>query len=79
MKDTEALTIARVFVNEYVYRFVVPDSVRTDQGRNFNEDPHHCIAPAVRWPCGEVLLRMMVSEDEQGWDLILPTLFLAYS
>ena len=35
LKDTEALTIARVFVNEFVCRFGVPDSVHTDQGKNF--------------------------------------------
>ena len=35
MKDTEALTIARVFVNEFVCRFGVPDSIHTDQGKNF--------------------------------------------
>ena len=34
MKDTEALTIAKVFVNEFVCRFGVPDSLHTDQGRN---------------------------------------------
>ena len=35
LKDTEALTIAKVFVNEFVCRFGVPDSLHTDQGRNF--------------------------------------------
>ena len=35
LKDTEALTIARVFVNNFVCRFGVPDSVHTDQGKNF--------------------------------------------
>ena len=34
MKDTEALTIAKVFVNEFVCRLGVPDSLHTDQGRN---------------------------------------------
>ena len=31
----EALTVARVFVNEYVCRYCVPVQLRTDQGRNF--------------------------------------------
>ena len=35
MKDMEAATIARLLVNEVICRFGVPDSVHTDQGRNF--------------------------------------------
>lgn len=33
LKDMEALTIANVFVNEFVCRFGVPDYLHTDQGR----------------------------------------------
>ena len=32
LKDSEALTIAKVFVNEFVCRFGVLDSLHTDQG-----------------------------------------------
>lgn len=35
MKDMEALTIARLLVNEVICRFGVPDSIHADQGRNF--------------------------------------------
>ena len=35
MKDMEATTIARLLVNEVICRFGVPDSIHTDQGRNF--------------------------------------------
>ena len=35
LKDTEPLTIAKVFVNEFVCRFGVPDSLHAGQGRNF--------------------------------------------
>lgn len=35
MKDMEAATIARLLVNEEICRFGLPDSVHTDQGRNF--------------------------------------------
>ena len=35
LKDTEAVTVARVFVNEFICRFGVPDSLHTDQGKNF--------------------------------------------
>ena len=33
--NQEALTIARVFVNEYVCRYGVPVQLHTNQGRNF--------------------------------------------
>ena len=33
--NQEALTVARVFVNEYVCRYDVPVQLHTDQGRNF--------------------------------------------
>ena len=33
--NQEALTVARVFVNEYVCRYGVPVQLHTDQGRNF--------------------------------------------
>ena len=35
LPDQESITIARVFVNEFVSRFGVPRIVHTDQGRNF--------------------------------------------
>lgn len=35
MKDMEAVTVARLLVNEVICRFGVPDSVHTDQGKNF--------------------------------------------
>ena len=38
MKDTEALPVARVFVNEFVCRFGVLDSVHTDQGKNLEAE-----------------------------------------
>ena len=33
--NQEALTVARVFVNEYVCRYGVPVQLHTDEGRNF--------------------------------------------
>ena len=33
LKDTEAVTVARV--NEFICRFGAPDSLHTDQGKNF--------------------------------------------
>ena len=35
LKDTDAVTVARVFVNEFICRFGVPDSFNTVQGKNF--------------------------------------------
>ena len=35
IKDMEAVTIARCLVNEVICRFGVPDSLHTDQGKNF--------------------------------------------
>ena len=98
LKDTEAVTVARVFVNEYICRFGVPDSLHIDQGKNFE-------AKIIKEICASLdikntritayhpqsdglverfnrtllgMLSMMVKEDEQGWDLLLPPLLLAY-
>ena len=35
MKDMVAITIARFLVNKVICHFGVPDSIHTDQGRNF--------------------------------------------
>ena len=35
LPDIEALSIAKVLVNEFICRFGVPDSIHTDQGKNF--------------------------------------------
>ena len=35
LPDMEALSIAKVLVNEFICRFGVPDSIHTDQGKNF--------------------------------------------
>ena len=98
LKDTEALTIARVFVNEFVCRFGVPDSVHTDQGKNFEAKiikeictlldikktrttAYHPESDGLVERFNRTLLSMLsmaVREDEQGWDLLLPTLLLAY-
>ena len=36
MQNMEAVTVARIFVNEFVSRFGAPDSLHTDQGKNFD-------------------------------------------
>jgi transposase InsO family protein len=36
IQNMEAATVARMFVNEFVARFGAPDSLHTDQGRNFD-------------------------------------------
>ena len=35
LKDMEAVSVVRVLVNDFVCRFGVPESLHTDQGRNF--------------------------------------------
>ena len=35
MRDMEATTVARLLVNEFFCRFGLPDTLHTDQGRNF--------------------------------------------
>ena len=35
MPDSEATTVARILVNEFICRFGVPEQLHTDQGRNF--------------------------------------------
>ena len=35
MPNMEAITVARIFVNEFTCRFGVPEQLHTDQGRNF--------------------------------------------
>ena len=35
MPDSEATTVARLLVNEFICRFGVPEQLHTDQGRNF--------------------------------------------
>ena len=35
MRDMEAITVARLLVNEFFCRFGLPDTLHTDQGRNF--------------------------------------------
>ena len=34
-KWKESITVARIFVNEFICRFGVPEQLHTDQGRNF--------------------------------------------
>ena len=38
MKDMEATTIAKIFVDQFVCRFGVPEYLHTDQGRNFESN-----------------------------------------
>ena len=35
MPNMEAITVARIFVNEFICWFGVPEQLHTDQGRNF--------------------------------------------
>ena len=35
LRNMEASSVARVFVNDFVCRFGVPETLHTDQGRNF--------------------------------------------
>ena len=35
MPNMEAITVARIFVNEFICRFGAPEQLHTDQGRNF--------------------------------------------
>ena len=35
MPNMEAITVARIFVNEFICRFGIPEQLHTDQGRNF--------------------------------------------
>ena len=35
MPNMEAITVARIFVNEFICRFGVPERLHTDQGKNF--------------------------------------------
>ena len=61
MKDMEAQTVACILVNEFICRMGVPDTIHTDQGRNFEsnlikelpdagnkEDKNHPIPSPVR-------------------------------
>ena len=63
LKNMEASSVARVFVNDFVCRFGVPESLHTDQGRNFEsalikeicqllgvrKNTNNPIPPTVRW------------------------------
>ena len=35
MKDMNALTVAQIFVHEFIFHMGIPDVIHTDQGRNF--------------------------------------------
>ena len=35
MPNMEAITVARIFVNEFICQFGAPEQLHTDQGRNF--------------------------------------------
>ena len=35
MKDMNALTVAQIFVHEFICNMGIPDVIHTDQGRNF--------------------------------------------
>ena len=38
MKDMEAQTVVCILVNEFICRMGVPDTIHTDQGRNFESN-----------------------------------------
>ena len=44
MPNIEAITIARIFVNEFIWYFGVPEQLHMDQGRNFE-------TPLIREVC----------------------------
>ena len=59
--NMEAITVARIFVNEFICRFGAPEQLHTDQGRNFelallrdlqvagnHQDSDHALSPSVR-------------------------------
>ena len=50
LRDMEATSVARVLVNEFICRFGVPDSIHTDQGKNFESKlvKEICILLGVR-------------------------------
>ena len=84
-----------IFVNEFICQFGVPDSLHTDQRKNFEAKvikeictlldikkmrtiAYHPQSDGLVERFNRTLLvSMMVKEDEQGSDLLLPTLLLA--
>ena len=90
--------MARVFVNEFVCRFGVPESLHTDQGRNFESavirevcqllgvqktrtTPYHPQSDGLVERFNKTVVEMLsmaVQQDENKWDLLLPSLLLAY-
>ena len=95
LKNMEASSVARVFVNDFVCRFGVLESLHTEKGRNFESAliKEICQLLGVRktqttpYHDGLVerfnktmleMLSMAVQQDEGKWDLLLPSLLLAY-
>ena len=94
LADMEASSIARVVVNEIICRFGIPDTIHTDQSRNFASGLIRDICqllgvktrtmPCQRESDGLVnrmlidMLSMAVSNNKRDWDLQLSTSLLAY-
>ena len=64
MENMEALTVAKILVNEFITRFGVPEVIHMDQGRNFESAliKDLCfrkilditIPPTIRWISGKI-------------------------
>ena len=83
--------MARVFVNEFVALFGVPESLHTDQSRNFESTLKKCanywgLTTTPYYPqldgmierFNRTLLSTTIEDDENDWDLKLPFLMLTY-
>ena len=85
MPNMEAITVARIFVNEFICRFGVPEQLHTDQGKNFEstliKEICRMLGIGMIERFNRTVLHMLstaVLDDEHDWDLHLPTLMLAY-
>eukprot|EP00731_Ephydatia_muelleri_P024551 Em0016g822a len=82
--NMEAKTIANMFVGHFVSRFGAPDVLHTDQGRNFESAlfKEVCLLLGVHktrtTPYHPQSDGIAAREDEQNWDLCIPTVMLAY-